>query len=224
MAPEAANSKIGLLVFDRLRDYKPEALEKKLRYQIRKAEGRFVIRPVVSAKELTEAGYPVYCSFLDRTNYQFRQERREKSHFATWAQDLYAFPQVRVLGAYEGETLRAVSVSFLVEDVLFYATFFSDSESLKHCVSDAMVHHIRSAVVRQNDVRLIFAGMRGMDRGLDAYYLNRGAQILEIPARITGNPLARFALRLLAPSAYRRMLGDFSVEEEGNESGNTGTH
>jgi hypothetical protein len=205
--PADADSCIAILAFENLGAYRPESLEKKLRYQIRKAESRFEIRPIQSAEELGQQGYPVYCSFLQRTNYLFDRRRRERGRFTEWSRALFSFPQVLVLGAYEDGVLRAVSVTYQVEDILCYATFFAESESLRHFVSDAMLHAVRSLATRAPSARLMFAGMRGMGRGLDHYYIHRGASVLELPARISGNRLAPLVLRFLAPATHRRLLG-----------------
>jgi hypothetical protein len=156
----------------------------------------------------------VYLSFLDRTKYGYRQDRRDPRVFAEWAKTIYRFP-VQVLGAFDGGQLVGVSVSYLVGDSLCYDTFFSRTEALKLFVSDVMLHFVREQAARSDGVSRIYAGMAGKGRGLDAFYQLRGASTHVLPARLQGNGLTLKALEWLSPGHYRRLLGSPEPEPDG---------
>jgi hypothetical protein len=203
----ATDSRMWALVFDEPGRYSPQQVGKKIRYQIRSAGQNYSIRPLTDMPSLA-AGHAAYLSFLERTGYSFHDRRRDPAVFARWAGALLSFPQARVLGAYERDRLAAVSVSYLVEDVLCYTTFFAESGALRRFVSDAMLHFVREQAAQSAGIRLVFAGMAGMERGLDRFYLHRGAGLHAIPSRISGNRLALGFLRLMSPQNYRKLVGD----------------
>ena len=55
----------------------------------------------------------------------------------------------------------SVSVTYLVEDAVFPATFFSSTDALRDFVSDLMLHVIREKSAANGDVKLIFASTCG---------------------------------------------------------------
>jgi hypothetical protein len=83
-----------------------------------------------------------------------------------------------VLGAYRGPVLASGAVSHLVEDVMFIPTFFSSTDALREYVSDVLLHTIREEAAMSKSVSLIFAASAGMERGIDDYYLRRGAKLV----------------------------------------------
>src|SRR5947209_90152 len=130
------NSRMDFLLFESPQSYSAGQLKKGVRYQVRRAEKTFSVRRLASADELKKKGHSVYLSFYDRTRYGYRADRVQAASFALWAEALCSFRKALILGAFEKEELMAVSVSYLVEDVIFYSTFFSKTEALSEYVSD----------------------------------------------------------------------------------------
>ena len=207
-----ANSQMNFILFEKPQSYSLQQLKKNIRYQVRKAEKAFSVRPLTSATELASKGHSVYLSFYDRTEYGYRTDRIQYGKFALWAQTLYAFSNGLVLGAFDKEELVALSISYLVQDVIFYSTFFSKTEALSRYVSDLMLHKIRESAAVLTNVRFIFAGMVGMGPGLDAFYSMRGATMVARPALLAGNAFSLFLLRTFLKQSYQKLLGNGAVE------------
>jgi len=160
---------------------------------------------VPDAETLTRLGHPVYLDFLSRTGYRFNARRRDPERFRAWAEALYRFPKVRILGAFQGSELAAVLICFQVRDVVYYSTQFGNQTALKNNANDLLLHTVKVGVARSPDVRVLFAATAGMPRGLDGFYLQRGFQRRSSPARLRGNPLTLAALRLFFPKACGKL-------------------
>jgi hypothetical protein len=200
-----ANSRIQLLQFDNPRDYSLESLNPTSRRHLRRAMKSFAVRPIPDIEEFIVSGHGVYLSFFRRTRYGYRSDRTDPDTFAQWARVLYRFPKAQVRGAYRGAELVSVSVSYLVEEVAFTATFFSKSEALAEHVSELMLHEIRERAAASGSVELILAAAAGMERGLDEFYLRRGARLAHRPAHLEMNPLALFLLKYFKSDAYSKL-------------------
>ena len=61
----------------------------------------FTVSPVTDVKEPKANAYAVYRSFYERTQYEFKSERRYENNFSRWAQALFQNPKVIILGAYD---------------------------------------------------------------------------------------------------------------------------
>jgi hypothetical protein len=207
LVPEGAhaNSGIDLLLFESPRTYSLGGLKEGSRYHIRRAMRTFSVRPIVHLEEFISKGHGVYVSFYERTRYSYKKERTDPQRFAAWARELFRFPKVRILGAFQGEELASVSVSYVVEGVLFTATFFSSSSALGEYVSDLMLHTIRENAAACEGVTLIFASTAGMERGLDDFYLRRGAKLVNRPALLKMNPLLLFLIKRFKKDDYAKL-------------------
>jgi hypothetical protein len=199
------NSRIQLLQFDNPREYSPESLNPTSRRHLRRAMKSFAVRPIPDIEEFIASAHGVYLSFFERTRYGYKSERTDPASFAQWARTLYRFPKAQVRGAYRGAELVSVSVSYLVEEVAFTATFFSRSEALAEHVSELMLHEIRERAAASGSVELIFAAAAGMERGLDEFYLRRGARLVDRPAHLEMSPLALFLLKHFKRDGYSKL-------------------
>ena len=202
-----SNSHMKFVLFEQPQAYGLAALKKELRYQIRRAQKTFVTRPLLSAEELAARGHAVYLSFYERTQYGFRADRVRAAEFGLWAELLFRFPEVLVLGAFENGELVGVGVSYLVSGVVFFATMFTKTEALANHVSDLILHDIRERAACLPEVRFVFAGMAGGEPGVEAFYALRGANVVARPALLTGNSLALFFVRACLKQRYVRLLG-----------------
>lgn len=208
-----ANSWLNWLAFDRAPEYSITTLDKNRRRQVRLAARDFVIRPVTDPEEFRRQAHPVYLSFQNRTGYKVGAERRDPAAFARWTDALFASPKVLVLGGYREGVLGGVSLTYRHGSIVFYATFFCDDGALERCLSDLMLHTVRESAAVSPGVTHVYAGMFKGIRGLDDFYLHRGARLIRQPARLEINPLAGFLLRNLLPGQFARLLGHLTEEQ-----------
>lgn len=209
-SPEHANSTLNCLVFDRTTEYSPAQLDKNRRRQVRLAAKEFTLRPITDPEEFKRTAHPVYLSFHNRTGYKVGAERRDPARFAAWADTLFRFPHVLVLGGYRAGVLGGVSLTYRVGSTVFYATFFCDDASLEAYLSDLMLHTVREAAAASPEVSEVYAGMFKGVRGLDDFYLHRGARLIRQPARLQINPLTRVLLSRLLPRQFAQLQGHLS--------------
>ena len=159
-----ANSSVHLLVHERSASYSLEDLPPNSRRYARRGLQAFTIEAVPDAETLTRLGHPVYLDFLSRTGYRFNARRRDPERFRAWAEALYRFPKVRILGAFQGSELAAVLICFQVRDVVYYSTQFGNQTALKNNANDLLLHTVKVGVARSPDVRVLFAATAGMPR------------------------------------------------------------
>ncbi len=203
----AANSQLNWLLFDQTKEYSLTSLDKNRRRQVRLAAREFSIRPMTDVEEFKRQAYPVYLSFYERTRYKVGAWRRDPLHFGRWAEALFRIPHVLILGAYRSGELGGVSLSYQVRDTAFYATFFCNQNALDHYLSDLMLHSARESAAATPEVRQLIVGMFKGIRGLDDFYLLRGAKLVRQRARIEVNPLTRLLLKIFLPRQYAHLLG-----------------
>jgi hypothetical protein len=205
------NSFLNLLIFENLASYSPEKLKGNDRREIKRAATTFTVSLVTDVHSFKSQAYPAYRSFYERTQYGYKAERRYENNFSKWADTLFQHPKVIVLGAYKtnGE-LGAISIWYLVDDTLTYATFFCDTESLRMHAAGFLLHTMREAATRCPNVRQIFVGNYKFSsaKGVDGFYLARGCRLVRKPAWLQLNPLAALALKRFAPQQYGRLIGE----------------
>ncbi len=208
-----ANSWLNWLVFDRTRDYSLATLDKNRRRQVRLAAKDFLVRPVTDLQEFKSQAYAAYVSFHNRTGYKVGAERRDPKVFSLWADRVFATPNVLVLGGYRAGVLGGVSLTYRFGSTVYYATFFCDDASLEGYLSDLMLHTVREGAAASPEVTHIYAGMFKGIRGLDDFYLHRGAKLVRQPARLDINPCARLILKLFLPTQFQRLIGHLTAEQ-----------
>lgn len=210
-AGETTNSTLNLLMFSNANGYSLDTLDYNRHRQVKKAAKEFSIRPIADLREFISEGYPAYLSFAERTGYSYGAQRRNRRCFANWAESIFKMSRVVVLGGYRNGALCGVSLSFLVEDTLVYATFFCDTVSMRLHLSDLMLHFMRENAASQG-VRRIFAGLYKGGNGLDDFYLLRGCEKVSEPAWLRVNPCARLALARFLPKQYLQLQGRFEAK------------
>ncbi len=215
--PEMANCKMRFFLFDDIREYSIDALSKHRRWNIRKGQSHIDVRIVSDIDEFISYGHKAYLEFYERTAYGYKKERQQLKFFEKWAETLFRFPKIKILGAYHERKLSAISVSFLVEDIIYDATFFSNNECLKLQVTDLVVHTIRQKAAESGLVRFIYFGAVTGIKNLDKSKLLRGCKIIELPAFYHINSLAHFTLKLFFPRKYSKLVGNYAENEVGEE-------
>lgn len=207
-----SNSFLDFLIFEDPKAYSLAQLDYNRKRQVKLASKEFQIRPIADPREFRADAYRVYRSFYDRTRYEYGSQRTQQAFFERWTDGLFKIPHVAILGGYRGGKLGGVSLSMLVGDTLFYATFFCDDASLRLFLSDLMLHSIREAASVQPEVKQIFAGMHKGGGGLDDFYLLRGCKVVRKPACSHLNPLAELILKSVLPREYARLCSGVAHE------------
>lgn len=152
------------------------ALSKNTRNQIRRGYKRFYVSPL-SATEIIEHGYDVYCSAFAR--YKTSERMLPKDSFI---RALRGLPEeTEFWGAREHDTGRLVAFSEnLVRDgACFYSTMWFEPEALKGYVGYVLIHEMNRHYLN--------------DRGLR--YVNDGARNLSHKTRIHAFLEQKFAFR-----------------------------
>jgi hypothetical protein len=204
---DLANSYMNLLVFDEICDYSIKKLTRNYRKSLKKGLKNFVVKPISNFSEFVTEGHRIYFSFYKRTYYPWRKERIDKKKFSDWAQILFNFPKISIMGAYRNNELCAISISCLVEDIVIYETFFSSTESLKLKTSDLMLHVIREMASEREDIKCIYMNLLKNKKGLDDFKINRGCKITMEQAYFWINPLLHFLIRQFKKEEYKKLIG-----------------
>jgi hypothetical protein len=209
-ANTSANSYLNLLIFENTKDYVFDTLQRDHRREVRQAGKQYVVRRVEDPAEFKEKAYKAYLSFYGRTHYQYKSERQDRECFGRWADSLFRFPKVVVLGAYrEGTELQAVSISKLVEDTMVYSTVFGSTESLKCHVTALLLHTVREALAAREDVKQFYIGMYNFQgrTGVHGFYIYRGCRLVIKPAHLHLNPVTEQLLKRFMPKQYEKLYG-----------------
>lgn len=202
-----ANSALNFFVFDDLANYHVNTLSRKPKKQVRLASKEFVVRAITDLGEFQAKGYPVYRSFYERTRYQVLSERKNEAYFRQWAAELFAIPNILVLGGYRGDELGGVGISFLIGDTINYAAVFCDTRALDGHLSDLMLHTIRESASATPHAKQILVGMFKGVQKLDDFKRLRGARLVRQRTLAKLNPFAETSLRMMFPQYYRKLLG-----------------
>lgn len=210
---DPANSYLNWLCFQNDREYGVDHLPRKRKRDVQLASADLTIRAIVDVDEFKQKGHSAYLSFYERTRYQVGANRRDPAFFSRWADALFRIPDLLILGGYRNGELCGVSISFLVNNVVMYATFFCDRGALQAHLPDLMLHTLRESAAAAPQIKEIFTSMYKGGVGLDVFYQNRGAKIVRQRAWLGLNPVARGVFKSCFPLQYGRLLGDISQRQ-----------
>lgn len=205
----AANSYLNLLIFENTKDYVFDDMHRDHRREVRQAAKQYTVRRVENPEEFKDKAYKAYLSFYGRTHYQYKSERQDRECFGRWADSLFRFPKVVVLGAYRDTELQAISISKLVEDTMVYSTVFGSTESLKCHVTALLLHTVRNALAGREDVKQFYIGMYNFQgrTGVHGFYIYRGCRLVIKPAHLHLNPVMDQLLKRCLPRQYEKLYG-----------------
>jgi len=204
---ERANTTLNFLFFDQPQTYSIDALNRHRQKQIRKAAEEFQVRPIRDAAELKDQAYAVYLSFLQRTQYNYRQDRAEKDRFDRWTDTFREFPRAILLGAYGSAGLGAVSIAYWVNRTLIYASIFSETQTMKRNVASLLLHELRLLAASHPGITEILARPYQGGNTLDQFYLDRECTLVRKPARLVVNPVVATIFRVCSPAKYAQLIG-----------------
>ena len=205
--PKEANSTMNFIMLDNLGGYTLDGLFHKRRQLIKRAGRYFTVRPVTDARELKEQGHRVYLSFLQRTGYPYKADRKNKAVFEQWVDTLCSNPKTILMGGYGPNGLVAISSSYWINRTLVYSTLISDTDSMHKNVGELMFHEVRQMAAQQPGIAEIF--VRGYQGGnsIDQYYLHRDCHLVRKSARLEMPALTHTLLRWLQPRKYELLRG-----------------
>ena len=203
-----SNSSFNFFIYDNLQNYSFDILSTKRRNTIRKGIKHLTAKPLKDISEFTKEAYKIYYSFFQRTNYKYFKKYLHPKNFESWAKTLFSYPKITIIGIYHQKYLSAISISCLVDDIIFYDYFFSYKEIQKFQVTDFVTHFIRNAAA-STQAKYIFMSMPSGKRSLDQSKLNRGIKLLKKPAYINVNSSVLLFLKILKKDKYNKIIGIF---------------
>jgi len=211
----SANSYLNSLFFENSPGYSIATLDNARRRQVKRAQPEYIIQPLTDVQEFKQQAYPVYLSFYERTRYSVGAKRRDPAFFEQWADALFKIPKILVLGGYRSGVLGGISLSYLADQTVVYATFFCDNVALDLYLPGLMIHAVRQAAAALPGISRVYAGnFKGL-RGLDDFYRLRGASLVRQPMRLDINAGALFLLKKLRPKQYAHLLGELPANKAG---------
>ncbi|NQT26407.1 hypothetical protein HQ585_13725 [candidate division KSB1 bacterium] len=202
-----SNSTMSFFAFDDIQNYSFDNLSSSRRNVIRRSLKNFSAKQMKDEKEFVNDAFKVYVSFYERTKYYYNKKRINKSYFSAWAEILFKFPKLMIIGTYHQDKLSAVSISFLIDENIIDATFFSDTQSQKMQVTDFILHTIRETA-SHSDAKYILRGMPSGKEGLDNAKLTRGCRLIKKPAYYKINPITSLGLKLFMKNSFTKIEVD----------------
>jgi hypothetical protein len=204
---EQANSYLNVIVFDDVYDYALESLKHKKRNKILKALNCLTVRVIDEQSMFCEMAISIYKAFYERTHYYWKRERLSNQGFEKWAMNVFKNRKVVVHGVFYDKKMVAINISYLVEDILIDAAFFSTSDGLAYGSSEATWHVIRDGAAKTTGVRYIYEGPVLGIKGVDESKLIRGCKIVSLPAYLSMNRFILQGIKLLSNESYQKMIG-----------------
>ena len=107
----------------------------------------------------------------------------------------------------KNQGIVAINVSYLIEDIIMDATFFSTAAALKDGEFGLVWHTIRGLMPLKQKARYICEGAVTGNKGVDEAKIRRGCSVLVQPAYFHVNRAFHLLLRSVGGKAYSKVLG-----------------
>jgi hypothetical protein len=210
---QPSNSYLNFIVFDDLRNYDPGKLHRNAQRNLRAAQKNgLVAARLADEKQFVEQGYELYLSFYRRAKYEFATQRTRKEGFAQWARALFQFPDMPILGAFQGDKLLGFEMSCRIGDTVIRKTMVHSDKGLELRAPDLLLHHCRVAAREDPSITLVYdSGLS--THGIDEYKLRRGAHVTAIPAYLHVNPILLGLIKKFGSTSYQRLGGIFAQRD-----------
>lgn len=205
---QPANSTMNFLMLDGLPEYSLNSLNHKRRSLIKKAAQQFAIRPLLETNEIKQHGHDIYLSFLQRTGYAYKSDRKNRAVFDQWVDTLFENKKAILLGGYGADGLEAIFSGYWVNHYLVYATVICATEALKKNIGELMFHEVRLLAAQQPAIREIFVRSYQGGNSLDEYYLHRDCRLVRKPACLATPPMVQGLMRWVMPRKYAALHGE----------------
>lgn len=191
--------------------YQLESLKANKRREIRRALAFFRICRVEELNDLLEDGYSIYMGWERRTK-NVRVKLSDPKVFARWITAIFRHPYKLILGAYSESRLVAFQVADAVEGVGNISKTFSDSSFHALTPRSALNYAFVKICGQHGQIGKACDGLRSTKESLEHYKSELGFQHVSYPAFISIRPVFRPLARLLMPSEYRRLMGQYETE------------
>jgi hypothetical protein len=201
----SANTRMHFFIYDELQAYSLDALSNKRKKITLQAVEKLTLKEFENVEQFVAAAHDVYLSFFSRTQYWYRSERTERNMFEKWAATLFAQPKVVKVGAFHGDQLCGVEISYRVGDVIVGDTLFSNELGKRLNVTDFILHRLRESAAK-TDASYFYLGLPSGVQSLDESKLIRGCKVLTQPALLKVNPVALSVAKVLMKSSYQKLL------------------
>jgi hypothetical protein len=125
---------------------------------------------------------------------------------------LFRHPHKLILGSYDQTRLVAFLTAEAVEGVANATDFFTDSSYARQAPSVALRYAYAKIAAQSPAIHKVCDGFRSLNDSLEHLKLLLGFQHVPHPAFIRLRSVVRPLVRLLLPSEYRRLMGQYQTE------------
>lgn len=203
-----ANSTINYYIFNDVKNYSIDDLERKQRQDIVRSMRRLHVKIEVDPEVFIKKSYPVYISFMKRTRYGYRHDRLRWNVYNKWWRKIFSSGKFLIIGAYNKDILAGVMVLAYVDGVVVLVTTYSHTDYLSFGSTELLFHEARMLSSKVEDARFIFAGNKNDHYGVNNYKENRGAVLVKSPSYYYINPIALNMLKLFGDKYLNKIAGD----------------
>jgi len=203
----------GAIVINEILDpssYGLNSLQAKKRQQMRRLLAQFRIARVERLNDLLTDGFRIYRDWEKRKNPRIK--RSNPAVFEKWITRLFHHPHQLILGAYDQSRLAAFLTAEAVEGVANATELFTDSSYAKTAPSVALRYAYAKIAAQSPGIYKVCDGFRSMVESLERIKLLLGFQHVPYPAFINVRSFFRPWVRLLLPTEYRRLMGQYRTE------------
>jgi hypothetical protein len=190
--------------------YQLTSLKANKRREIRRALAFFRIERVTELNDLWGDGYRIYLDWESK----IKNGRRPSSGaaFRRWITPIFQHPYKLILGVYAQHQLAAFQISEAAEGVANISYSFSDS-SFNSLTPRSVLNYAYVKICAQHgQISKACDGFRSLKTSLESYKSELGFKHVSYPAFISLRPLIRPLVRLLMPTEYRRLMGQYRSE------------
>lgn len=205
---EKSNSTINYYIFDNIKEYGLDNLDKHNRKDIVRSMKYLHVETMDDFEDFIKISYPVYMSFLERTQYSYRKDRSRERVYNNWWKNIFSSGKLLVLGAYYEDILVGVRVLAYVEGVVVLVTSFVHTDYMKYRPSDLLVHEARVLAAKTEGAKFVFAGNKTDNVGINNFKENRGAILVKSPSYYYINPIARNMLKMFGGKYLNKITGN----------------
>jgi hypothetical protein len=190
--------------------YQLTSLKANKRREIRRALAFFRIGRVTELNDLWGDGYRIYLDWERKI--KSGRRRTSGAAFRRWITPIFQHPYKLIVGVYAQHQLAAFQISEAVEGVANIACSFSDSAFNSLTPRSVLNYAYVKICAQHGQISKACDGFRSLKGSLESYKSELGFQHVSYPAFISLRPVIRPLVRLLMPTEYRRLLGQYPAE------------
>jgi hypothetical protein len=191
-----------------LSQYSADAIDAKRRNAIRKGLRECVIEKVAAVDgALAKECRDIWADFTERTGW--KHQVTEAYLQETW-QELLAVPGTTIITGRERASGRVAGflIAKLIGDTAFVDTIASRSDLLRTNCNDALMYCFVASAQNVPGITKAHYAIKSYDKRLEEFKQSIGFSPVKYPSITCLRPGVGFALKMLMPGAYKRMMGD----------------